>query len=165
MQRNEQEVKILKASNYLETNHKLFSDIVAKSYNVTDHICKDYPQYFNWYWKKTVPAIFKGTRDILMATVNEKVAGVIFLKKERGEKKICTLFVLEEYRRQGIATALLEEAFKYLGTTKPLASIADYKLDQFSSIINKYNWKKTQILSDSYYNNTSREIVFNGKIP
>ena len=165
MQRNEHKVKILKASNYLENDHKLFSAIVAKAYNVTDHICKDYPQFFSWYWEKTVPEVFKRTRDILMATVNEEVAGVIFLKKEGNEKKICTLFVLEEYRKQGIATALLQEAFKYLGTTRPLVSIADYKLDQFSSIIKKYDWKETQILSDSYYNNTSREIVFNGKIP
>lgn len=157
-------VVILKASNYLESNHKLFSDIVSKAYNVTDHICKDYPNHFSWYWEKTVPAIFKGTRDIFIATVNKQIAGVVFLKKENEEKKICTILVLDKYKGTGIATALLEESFRYLETTKPLLSIADYKLDQFAFIIKKYGWKQTQVLSDGYYNNASREIVFNGKI-
>lgn len=159
-----QDVKIIKASNYLESNHNVFSNIISKAYNVTDHICKDYPNHFSWYWEKTVPAIFRGTRNILIATVNKKVAGVAFLKKEDGENKICTLLVLDEYRGYGIATKLLEESFNYLETTKPLISIADYKLDQFSAIIKKYGWKQTQILNNGYYNDTSREIVFNGKI-
>lgn len=158
------EVKILKASNYLERNHKIFSEIISKAYNVTDHICKDYPKHFSWYWEKTVPAVLQGTRDILIATINKKVAGVVFLKKEKSEKKICTIFVLEEYRGCGIATMLLEESFRYLGTTKPLLSIADYKIKQFSAIIKKYGWEQTQILNDGYYNDTSQEIVFNGKI-
>lgn len=100
----------------------------------------------------------------MIATVDKKVAGLVFLKKEDGEQKICTLFVLDEYRGRGIATLLLEESFKYLGTTKPLISIADYKIGQFSAIIKKYGWVQTQILDDGYYNDTSRELVFNGTI-
>ena len=158
------EIKILKASNYLASNHKIFSDIVSKAYAVTDYICKDYPEYFSWYWEKNIPEIFKGTRDVYIAIINKEIAGVMSLKKEASEKKLCTILVLEEYRKLGVATALLEEAFKYLETTKPLISIADYKVDQFSEIIKKYGWEQTQILTDGYYNDTSREIVFNGKI-
>lgn len=157
-------VRIMKASNYLKSNHKLFSEIISKAYNITDHICEDYPKHFSWFWEKTVPAIFKGTRDVFVAIVDKKIVGVVFLKKEDDEKKVCTIFVKDEFRGQGVATELLEEAFKYLGTTQPLISIADYKVSQFSTIIKKYGWKQTQILGDGYYNNTSREIVFNGKI-
>ena len=164
MKRREYKVKIMKASNFLETDHKLFSDIVAKVYNITEHSCNDYPQYFKWYWEKTVPGVLKGEKDIFIANVNNEIAGVIIVKNEVKEKKICTLYVLEEYRKQGIATKLLEEAFKYLGTTKPLVSITEYKLKQFSSIIKKYDWKETQIILN-YYNKISREIVFNGKLP
>lgn len=144
--------------------HSTFAKVVAKAYAVTDYICKDYPEHFNWYWSKTVPAVLKGTREILICTVNQEVAGVAFLKKEDGEKKICTFLVLESYRKMGVGTELLKKAFDFLGTTKPLITIADYKLKMFEGIIQKYGWQQTQILNEGYYNNTSREIVFNGKI-
>lgn len=161
---NEQDIKVLKASNFKDTNHKMFSDIISKAYNVTDCICKDYPKHFEWYWGKTVPAVLKGTREIIIVTMNKKIAGVVFLKKEDGECKICTIFVFEKYRRRGIATILLKEAFEYLGTTKPLVSISSYKVEQFYAIIKKYGWRETQILDEGYYNDTSKEIVFNGTI-
>lgn len=161
---DEKEVKILRASNYIDSNHKLFSDIVSKAYNITDNICKDYPKHFEWYWKKTVPAVLEGTREIIVATIDKKIVGIVFLKKEADECKICTLLVLEEYRGKGIATMLLKEAFEYLGTTKPLITIGSHKIEQFSAIIKKYNWKQTQVLNEGYYNDTSKELVFNGNI-
>lgn len=160
---NKLKIEILKASSYIKVNHKLFCNIITQAYIAIDILCQDYPTHLDWYWSKVVPNIFNGTRDIFIATINQQVAGVILLKKEGTIKKVCTLFVLEKYRRQKIATILLEEAFKYLGTTKPLFSIRDYKLNQFSSIIHKYNWKQTQILSN-YYKAGTQEIVFNGKI-
>lgn len=160
----EDEIKIISASSLLEKNHNAFTNIIAKAYAVTDYICKDYPYHFEWYWTKTVPAIFKGKREILVCTVNKKMAGVAFLKNEEGEQKVCTFLVLEEFRGKHIATKLLERSFKFLGTTKPLISIADYKLSMFEGIIKKYGWEQTQILDEGYYNNTSREVVFNGKI-
>lgn len=159
-----EDIKILSAISLAEKNHKAFSDVIAKAYAVTDYICKDYPKHFSWYWSKTIPAVLSGTREVLVCTVNKKIAGVAFLKNEDGEQKICTFLVLEEYRGNHIATKLLEESFKFLGTNKPLISIADYKLSMFEGIIAKYGWEQTQVLDEGYYNNTSREIVFNGKI-
>ena len=60
---------------------------------------------------------------------------------------------------------MLEYAFKYLGTTKPLITITDYKIPMFETIIKKYNWELTQTMSEGYYNNSSRELVYNGKLP
>lgn len=157
-------VRILKASDYIESNHKVFADLICKAYAVTDHICKEYPDHFVWYWRKTIPAVLNGTREVMIATVDKKVAGVIFLKKEEGECKICTLMVLEEYRGRGIATALLQEAFEYLETQKPLITIGEQKLSQFSAIIKRYGWQQTQVLNKGYYNEDSKELVFNGTI-
>ena len=69
-----------------------------------------------------------------------------------------------ENQKRGIATALVERCFEWLGTTKPLITIADYKLDQFAGIIKKYGWEETQVLDSGYYNDHSREHVFNGTI-
>ena len=93
------------------------------------------------------------------------VAGVAFLKKDDTESKICTFLVVDGYRGKHIATTMLDYAFKYLGTTKPLITIADYKIPLFERIIKKYHWELTQTMRKGYYNNSSRELVYNGKLP
>ncbi|MDD2627904.1 MAG: GNAT family N-acetyltransferase [Clostridia bacterium] len=157
-------MKIIFASKLLDEERIEFLNIITKAYEVTDYICNDYPKHFSWYWEKTVPAIFKGTRDVITCTVHGKIAGVVFLKKEDSEKKICTFLVLEEFRNQGIATKLMEASFEFLGTTKPLITLADYKLEMFSHIIKKHDWVQTQILPKGFYNDKYTELVFNGSI-
>lgn len=156
--------QILKLSNYIEENHKKFSNTVLEIYNFMDDISEEYRNFFLWYWKKVVPDILNGTREIFIATINKKIVGVAILKRKKDEKKICSIFVIKEQRNKGIATALLEKSFDYLKTNKLLISISENKIQQFSSIIKKYNWKQEQVLEKGYYNKTSREIVFNGKI-
>lgn len=162
--RKVEEVRIISAQSLSKKNRKAFSNLIANAYSVTDCICKDYPGHFSWYWSKTIPAVLNGTREILVCTVERKIAGVTFLKKEGGEQKVCTFLVLDEYRGKHIGSMLMERAFEFLGTTKPLITIADYKIGMFEGIIKKYGWKQTQILNEGYYNDTSREIVFNGNI-
>ena len=108
-----------------------------------------------------LPRVLNGTGEIIICMVNNNVAGVTILKKNGRERKICTLYVVEGYRKKHIATNMLEYAFKYLETTKPLITIADYKVPLFESIIKKYHWKLIQTMEEGYYNDFSREKVFN----
>ena len=149
----------------LISNHKLFGKFAQAAYSVTDFICDDYPKHFEWYWSKEIPRVFNGTGEIIVCTIDNNIAGVAFLKKDATESKICTFLVVESYRGKHVSTKMLEYAFKYLGTTKPLISIADYKLPMFEHIIKKYGWELTQTMEKGYYNNTSRELVYNGKLP
>lgn len=55
---------------------------------------------------------------------------------------------------------MLEASMKWLGTTKPLITIADYKLEMFASIIQKYDWRLIQIIDGLYQDNT-KELCFN----
>jgi len=158
------EMKICTLSSFIN-NHKLFVKFSQLAYFVTDYICNDYPKHFEWYWSKQIPRVFNGTGEIVICTINNNVAGVAFLKKDDTEKKICTFLVIEEYRGKHVAARMLEKAFEYLGTTKPLVTIADYKIPMFEPIIKKYHWELTQTMSEGYYNNTSREFVYNGKLP
>jgi len=157
-------IKIVSASNLAKQNRIAFGKLITEAYEITDYIYKDYPKHFSWYWEKTVPAIFKNTREVIACVVDDKIVGVAFLKKENNEKKICTFLVIEGYRGLGIATKLMEESFKFLETTKPLISLADYKLELFENIIKKYDWKQTQVLPIGYYNNSFAELVYNGEI-
>ncbi len=158
-------LEFIKASDLLKAErNKSFSKLVAESYMITDWICEDYPLHCEHFYCKYVPGIYDGEREIISAYVGGKIAATTFLKKDKEEKKICTLYVKPDYQKQGIATKIVEKSFEWLGTTKPLITIADYKLDQFSSIIKKYGWEETQVLEEGYYNDRSREHVFNGKI-
>lgn len=148
----------------LINNHKLFIKFAQEAYFATDCIRKDYPKHFEWYWSKEVPRVFNGTGEIVICTINNNVAGIVFLKKDDTEIKICTFLVVENYRGKHVADKMLKYAFKYLGTTKPLITIADYKVSMFEPFINKYNWKLTQTMSKGYYNNYSHELVYNGEL-
>lgn len=166
-----------KVSDLLESgNRQKFSQVIAECYSITDWISKDYPEHCTHFYNKYVPGLFSGEREIIACRIDGKIVAVAFLKKALGptefgpngrsemERKISTLFVDPKYRKHGIACELLRHCFEWLGTTKPLATIAEYKLDQFAGIIKKYGWEETQILQDGYYTKNSREHVFNGHI-
>ena len=157
-------MKIYTLSSLID-NHQLFCKFAQDAYSATDCLCQDYPKYFEWYWSKDLPRVFNGTGEIVVCTIDDNIAGIASLKKINTEKKICTFFVVKEYRGQHVATKMLEYIFEYLGTSKPLIAITDYKVLSFVPIIKKYNWKLTQITSKGYYNNASCEFVYNGRLP
>lgn len=157
-------MKIYTLSSLID-NHQLFCKFAQDAYSATDCLCQDYPKYFEWYWSKNFPRVFNGTGEIVVCIIDDNIAGIASLKKINTEKKICTFFVVKEYRGQHVATKMLEYIFEYLGTSKPLITITDYKVLSFVPIIKKYNWKLTQITSKGYYNNASCEFVYNGRLP
>ena len=157
-------MKIYTLSSLID-NHQLFCKFAQDAYSATDCLCQDYPKYFEWYWSKNIPRVFNGTGEIVVCIIDDNIAGIASLKKINTEKKICTFFVVKEYRGQHVATKMLEYIFEYLGTSKPLITITDYKVLSFVPIIKKYNWKLTQITSKGYYDNASCEFVYNGRLP
>jgi hypothetical protein len=83
--------------------------------------------------------------------------GISILKND-DEKKLCTFMVNPEYRKKGHSKLLLEDSFEYLNTEKPVITIPEFRLVEFSSIIDAYGWEASSII-DNYY---SKEIEFNG---
>lgn len=135
--------------------------IINEIYSIVKHINEDYPRYKEWFYNKQVNGCFSRFRDILfIKNENSKIIGVSFLKMEDNERKICTLYVCEEYRKKGVRTMLLEESFNILGTKKPIITFNEDKLFMFEKIIIKYNWKLTKIV-DSLYKDGIKEYCFN----
>lgn len=67
------------------------------------------------------------------------------------------MLINEEYRKKGYSKQILEYSFKYLETEKPLITIPEKRIKEFSSIIKAYDWNETSI-TDEYL---SKEIIFN----
>lgn len=140
-----------------EMNNKNFSEAVNKIYLLTDYNHEQYPEYCKWFYTKNVPRIFDGTGEMIFYLDGFQIVGLSILKKDEIEKKICTLLINEEYRKKGYSKQILEDSFKYLETEKPLITIPEKRIEEFSSIIKAYDWIETSI-TDEYL---SKEIIFN----
>lgn len=133
------------------------SKSILELYHLTSFNIKQYPGYLNWYYTKNIPRILNGNGESFFDVEAFQLKGLIFLKNDFFEKKICTLYIDEEYRKNGLGQKLLENAFKYLDTDKPKITIPEHKIKDFSKIIEYYNWKETNIIYDYY----KKEIEFN----
>lgn len=160
-------IHIESLKNYVDnTEPEKLMKLAIKIYRITSFICKDYPEYKEWYFKKQLPiTLNSNARNILFVRNKEndnEIISVACLKKNT-EQKICTLYVSDQCRGLGIGTAVLEESIKWLGTTKPFITFADYKLELFRPMIEKYSWELMEIVSN-LYNNRVQELCFNGTI-
>ena len=158
-------MKIDNIKNYiLETNQESFMKLTDEIYELTIHLNGAYPGYKEWFYDKQIKGCLTPNRNIIFIKNEEgKIIALSCLKKDDEEKKICTLFVSDEYRKQGLGSLLFEESMKFLETTKPLVTFTEDKLPMFEKMITKYNWELTEIV-DRIYNDGIREFCFNGQL-
>lgn len=144
-----------------------FMILATKIYMITDHISDDYPKRKEWFFTKQLPATINSDERNILFVRNPKddneIISMACLKRTAEEKKICTLYVSDKYRGLGIGTAIVEESMRWLGTTKPFITLADYKLEMFRPIIKKYGWELTEVVS-GLYNDRTQELCFNGTL-
>lgn len=137
---------------------KNFSKAVGEIYLATDYNKLQYPDYYKWFYQKNIPRVITGDGEIIFYLDGLVIAGLTILKKSQTEPKICTLLIDQEYQKKGYSKLILEDAFKFLGTDKPLITIPEKRLKEFSSIIQAYGWTPSET-TDQYF---SPEIIFNG---
>ncbi|MEG0909448.1 MAG: GNAT family N-acetyltransferase [Bacilli bacterium] len=134
---------------------------------ITDSICDDYHRYKEWFFTKQLKETLNTSeRNILFArnpNNSNEIISMACLKKDNEEQKICTLYVSDKYRDLGLGTQIIESSMQWLGTTKPLITLADYKIEMFSPIIKKYDWELTEVV-EGLYNNRTKELCFNGSL-
>ncbi len=158
-------MKIDNIKNYIsEANHENFMKLADEIYGLTIQLNGTYPGYKEWFYDKQIKGCLTPNRNIIFIKNEEgKIIALSCLKKAEEEKKICTLFVSDEYRKQGLGSLLFEESMKFLETTKPLVTFSEDKLPMLEKMVTKYNWELTEIV-DGIYNNGIREFCFNGQL-
>ena len=158
-------MKIDNIKNYIsEANHENFMKLADEIYGLTIQLNGTYPGYKEWFYDKQIKGCLTPNRNIIFIKNEEgKIIALSCLKKDEEEKKICTLFVSDEYRKQGLGSLLFEESMKFLETTKPLVTFTEDKLPMLEKMVTKYNWELTEIV-DGIYNNGIREFCFNGQL-
>lgn len=154
------DLKELINQNYpLEVIQKIINDVLSLSMKVKN----DYPDYRNWFQTVQVPGLFDGTRNIIVAHIEDRIVGFVSLKKTKTEKKICTFYVEKSFQRNRIGTLLATRAVDYLEEEKPLITIPADKLNEFIRIAERYNWQITDI-KENLYRTTAPEVIVNGEL-
>ena len=130
-------------------NTYLDNNIIDEIYDLTSEIGNYYVDYKEWVYDKQCCS--DKDRITIYVKNDDKIIGVANLKLS--ENKLCTIYVDKMFRNMGISTILLDEVFKYLGTTKPYLTCHKSNLKYLKNIIKKYKWKKSGIVNN--------EILFN----
>ena len=111
---------------------------------------RNYPNFQEWINQKVIAQLGK-TRKIIIALSGQKtIAGVMILKNTVFEKKICTLWVHKEYRKNGIGTALMRYAIKELGTKYPLITMSQESYIEFLPLMKKFNFQLKKCYNGYY---------------
>ena len=125
---------------------------------------QDYPGFSSWYKTKVMPGLRGGSRHIYIATsdVNsDDIAAVMILKNSSEEKKICTLYVMEEFRLQGLGTTMVDLAMKSLQFDAPIITVSGSHRVGYEKLFEKFGVEHYQEYSN-YYKTNETEHSYNG---
>ncbi len=144
--------------NNIENQEELFI-LLDKLNKIVENHNDCYPNINEWL-NKVKSDLKLGTRIIIIEWINNEIAGFCILKNAK-EKKVCFLFVSENYQKVGVATKLFKKSFHYLNTNKLLFSINQKKLPMFKKIIENFEFEES-CRYPNYYKQNETEISFNG---
>lgn len=133
------------------------------AYNFLYELNYEYPFFRTWYTERVLKNMHRGTRHLDVVIYNKRIAAVLILKREQHEKKICTLRVHPAFQGNGIGRQLILRAFTLLETERPLISISDQRITQFSKLLKYFNFKLSDI-KQGFYKKNIEEFIFNGTL-
>ena len=123
-------------------------------------VTKYYPGFYKWWDIKVLPGILSGQRFVCLAYSSGILAGIMVLKNTE-EKKISSLYVFPDFRKQGIGTALIQVAIRVLRTNTPVISVPEPLETAFTPLLQSFGFQEKYRYPD-YYMAGITEIVYNG---
>lgn len=127
------------------------------------HLESTYPGFRAWYWGKVVPGLDNATRQILYVGSIRKPSAVAIVKRDGSESKICTLWVSETYRGNGIGRKLLQDAIECAGVDRPLFTVPHERYEEFRPLMARFGFEETTRI-ESIYRPGVIEHVYNGQL-
>lgn len=99
----------------------------------------EYPFFVCWLDKVFYEMQTSTHRKIIICCGDNlfDIYGVSIIKDTEDEKKICTLRVLQNYRRRGIGTLLLHKSMDLLSDNQPLLTVSEKYLSEFKPFLKK----------------------------
>ena len=161
-------MQIKTESSFVPSHQPLYQGI----FDLTKSLQQTYPNYKNWYEKTFLEGLKKGEREIIVAFDNKRIIGCALIKNTRLEKKLCTLFVHPNFRRQGIGEQLLKTSIQKL-KQNPLVSVSQKNKPLVDTLFHKFNFHLSAVKKGVYqpesmeyfFNDERADVVQNKLIP
>jgi len=122
---------------------------------------ESYPGFDEWLLGKVIPGIYAGERTAVVELRDSAVAGLLIVKHSDTEKKLCTLRVRPDFESRGLGVRLFETAFDLLGTDRPLLSVSEPSIPNFSRLFTHFGFSKEAVYGGRYLPHVD-EFSYNG---
>ena len=132
-----------------------------QAFKQIENLSNSYPGFYDWYWNKVTPGINSGTNELIMGLFKNELVGISIIKKGE-EKKLCALRVNDKFKNRGYGLHMLDESLKRLGIDKPLCSVSEDMINDYSRIfVNRYDFDLSHVYK-GLYRKGKLEYEFNG---
>lgn len=122
-----------------------------------------YPAFSVWYGNLFTDDLkLKPEREIIVCEKEYEIAGVTILKSTKEEAKICTMYVAEQYRHNGLGRRLMELSLEWLKNDKPVITLDKSNEPDFAGILKHFGFV-LQEENCGLYNPGKIELIYNGK--
>jgi hypothetical protein len=121
-----------------------------------------YPNFDAWF-DRVCLELRTGSRNVITCRRNERIIAIAIAKRSVDERKLCTLWVDRTARGQRIGTDLASAAFDWLETRRPLFTVPEQLILDFSPMLARWRFDESA-RAIGYYRPGQIEHVFNGAI-
>lgn len=142
--------------------NKTDKSLAVDVFNFLSDLQNEYGDFKQWFYSKVISGLSQEERIVYVVKDYNAIVAVLILKCAE-EKKICTLRVAKNYRRQGLATWLLKIAFQELQCTNPIITVSSYHIKEFEPLLRKNGFILYKEYPD-YYKDGISEYAFNGPL-
>ncbi|NBA84044.1 GNAT family N-acetyltransferase [Pseudomonas putida] len=118
-----------------------------------------YPGFKNWLYFTFRAGMINNQRKIIVAHQNGEVAGLSLLKNTVEEKKICTFYVLPEFRGYGLGGDLMSKSLQILDRNGIEITVSEERHEELSPLLSSSGFTLVSVKSD-YYRNGKDEIFY-----
>ena len=119
-----------------------------------NHLLKDvaplYPNFSSWLNFKFRRNMASGEREIIAAHNGDELLGLALLKNNSEEKKICTFFVNEDYRAQGIGKQLMSSAVQHLDNSDTLITVSSERVSELAPLLGSQGFALSNSIASLY---------------
>lgn len=123
-----------------------FSEVAA----VLSDVGQYYPNFKEWLYFTFRSGMNSNERKILVAHDGGSMSGLALLKDTAGEKKICTFFILPEYRGQSLGMELMRRSLLELAERNIFITVAEERQKELSPILVASGFTLDSTLANHY---------------
>lgn len=133
-----------------------------KVYSFLELLEDEYPNFKEWYFNNIfINNKLLQDRSLILKVYKNEICAVSIIK--HSEDKICTFRVTEKFHGLSIGTKLMEDSIRIIGNNRPLITVSEDRLNQFTPILKKFDFKLYATYSN-YYKLNKTEFSFNKPI-